>query len=93
VGEGVAIAPLPSLGSVSPPGVKEQRLVSWAQSQPICSSVCSGHTLGQQSRRERLVWGAAMEEGLLSRWAGGVRIPVVGGGLEVWLLPHSQLEG
>ena len=54
--------------SLSPPGVKEQRLVSWAQSQLISSIVCSGHPLGQQRRQERPVWGAASEQGLLSRY-------------------------
>lgn len=54
---------------LSPPGVKEQRLVSWAQSQLISSIVCSGHPLGQQRRRqERPVWGAAAEQGLLFRY-------------------------
>ena len=58
-----------SWDSLNPPGVKEQRLVSWAQSQLISSIVCSGHPLGQQRRRqERPVWGAAAEQGLLSRY-------------------------
>lgn len=63
------LSPHLGLGAISPPGVKEQRLVSWAQSQLICSIVCSGHPLGQQRKRwERMVWGAATEQGLLSRY-------------------------
>lgn len=51
-----------SLGSLGPPEVKQQSLVSWAQSQMIYSIVCSGHPLGQQGRgQERLVFGAASE--------------------------------
>lgn len=42
------LCPPCGMGSVSPPGVKEQRLVSWAQGQLLCSIVCSGHPLGQQ---------------------------------------------
>lgn len=63
------LCPPCGMGSVSPPGVKEQRLVSWAQGQLLGSIVCSGHPLGQQRRQERLVWGAAKEQGLLSRYS------------------------
>lgn len=69
VWKGVDIAPSTQLGLPQPPGVKEQRLVSWSQSQLISSIVCSGHPLGQQRRRhERPVWGAAAEQGLLFRY-------------------------